>query len=123
MVYFSEHYTLSLRPVFTLVQAGTLCKWANDSQHLLLEHFDMIHNSPSYVYHYALPSCPSSSWLHECYITEPSQGVKVVKGLCGWSPCSRTVSLNVVPVSLSYWDNTIAVGCKFGDILILDVVT
>ena len=48
----------------------------------------------------------------------------MVKGLqAEWGMCSRTVSLGNVPSALSYWNNTIAVGCDAGDILLLDGVT
>ena len=98
--------------------------WANDSQRLLLEHFDTIHDSPSQLYHSALPFSPSSSWFHECYRIELSQEVKVVKGLSEeWGMCFRTALLNDVPYSLSYWNNTIAVGSTNKDILILDAIT
>ena len=98
--------------------------WTNDSQRLLLEHFDTIHNSPSQLYHSALPFCPSSSWLHECYSLELSHEAKVVKGLSAeWGMCSRTALLNVYIYSLSYWNNTIAVGSSNRDILILDAIT
>jgi len=106
------------------VQAGASCMWTNDSQRLLLEHFDIIHNSPSQLYHSALPFCPSSSWLHESYGTELSQEAKVVKGLSvEWGMCSRTALLNCLSWSLSYWNNTIAVASDDGDIFILDATT
>ena len=98
--------------------------WINDSQRFLLEHFDTIHNSPSQLYHSALPFCPSSSWLYECYSSELSQEAKVVKGLSAeWGVCSRIAHLNYAPYSLSYWNNTIAVGSTNQDILILDAIT
>jgi len=98
--------------------------WTNDSQRLLLENFDMIHNSPSQLYHSALPFSPSSSWLHECYSLELSQEAKVIEGLpAEWGMCSRTVLLDDYPNSLSYWNNTIAVGTSNSDILILDAIT
>jgi len=125
-VCFSEyHADCSLRPMFTLlVQAAVSCIWTNDSQRILLEHFDAIHKSPSHLYHYALPFSPSSSWLHECYTAEHLQVVKVVKGLLAeWGTCLRTVLLNDSPWTLSYWNNTIAVGSECGDILILDAIT
>ena len=107
-----------------LIQAGVSCKWTRDSQRFLLEHFDTIHNSPSHIYHSALPFCPSSSWLHKHYSGELSQEVKVVKGLpAGWGQCSRTVSLDSYTQDLSYWNNTIAVGSTTGDIIILDAIT
>ena len=106
------------------IQAGVSCMWINDSQRLLLEHFDMIHNSPSQLYHSALPFCPSSSWLHECYSQELSQEAKVVKGLpVEWGMCSRTAFLNDELWSLSYQNNTIAVGSRNGNIFILDEIT
>jgi len=98
--------------------------WTNDSKRILLEHFDEIHNSPCYLYHYALPFCPSSSWLHEYYTAELSQGVRVVKSLSeGWGMCARTVPLDSILCALSFWNNTIAVGSTHKDILILDAIT
>jgi len=106
------------------VQAGVSCIWKNDSQQFLLENFDIIHNSPFQLYHSALPFCPSSSWLHECYTAELLQVAKVVKGLPEeWEMCSRTALLKGCPWSLSYWNNIIAVGSTNKDILILDAIT
>jgi len=98
--------------------------WTNDSQRILLDNFDTIYNSPSHLYHSALPLSPSSSWLSECYSSELSLEVRVVMGLpAGWGMCSRTVLLNDSPWTLSYWNNTIAVGSGHRDILILDAIT
>ena len=84
----------------------------------------MIHNSPSHIYHYALPFSPVSSWLPKYYSAELSQEVRVVKGtLAEWGTCSRTVSLNGCLQSLACWKNTIAVGLDLGDISILDAIT
>ena len=84
----------------------------------------MIYISPSQVYHLALPFCPSSSWLHEWYPTELSQEVKVIKGLpAGWGICSRTVTLNSKPLTLTCRRNIIVVGLKSGDIITLDGIT
>jgi len=48
----------------------------------------------------------------------------VVRGLpAEWGMCSRTVLLNSHPWTLSYWNNTIAVGSEDRDILILDAIT
>jgi len=106
------------------VQVGVLCKWTNDSQRFLLEHFDTIHNSPSHIYYSALPFSPSSSWLRRCYIEEISPMVKVVKGLpAEWGMCSRTVLLDCVPWALSSWKNTIAVGFEHGGIIIFNTIT
>jgi len=89
-----------------------------------LEHFDIICNSPSHIYHSALPFCPSSSWLHKFYSAELLQGVQVVKGLpAEWGTCLRTVSLDSSPWDLSYYNNTIAVGSWGGDIIILNAIT
>jgi len=45
----------------------------------------------------------------------------VVKGLqTEWGKCSHTVSLDGIPLALSYWNNTIAVGSSSRDIIILD---
>jgi len=107
-----------------LVQTGTPCKWTNDSQRFLLEHLDTIHNSPSQIYHSALPLCPPSSWLHGCYAAELLPEVKVIRGLPGeWGTCSRTVLFDESPLTLSYGNNTIAVGSELGDIIILDAIT
>jgi len=107
-----------------IFQAGVVSKWTNDSQHLLLEHFDTIKNSPSHIYHSALPLSPSSSWLHKCYGTDLSFTVKMVKGLTAeWGKCSRTVMLGSFTQTLSCWNNTVAVGSELGDIIILDTIT
>ena len=77
-----------------VIQTGLSCKWTNDSQRFLLEHFDMISGSPSHIYYSALPLSPPSSWLKNSYSVELKQAVKVVKGpRAGWGACSRTVSL------------------------------
>jgi WD40 repeat protein len=122
MVYFSECcLDYLLRYIFIIVQVGVSCKWTNDTQHLLLEHFDTIHNSPSQIYHSALQLCPSSSWLYGCY---SAKHPKVVKGLLAkWETCSRLIPLKSYPNRLSYWNNIIAVGMQYGDITILDAVT
>jgi WD40 repeat protein len=101
-----------------------LCKWTKDSQHLLLENFDAIHNSPSYLYHCGLPLSPSSSWLHKSYDAELSQGVKVVRGLpTEWGTYSRTVPIPSPPLALACWNNIIAVGLLSSDIIILNGIT
>jgi len=114
----------SEKPIFTSIQTGASCKWLSDSQHFILEHFDTICNSPSQIYHSALPFCPSSSWLHEHYAAELSQEVRVVKGLpTGWGTCSRTVILDQMPLTLAHWKDTIAVGLRSGNIITLDRIT
>jgi len=126
MVYFGKCCaSCLLKFVFIFpIQAGASCIWANDSHRFLLENFDAIHDSPSYLYHSALPFSPSSSWLHECYSSELSQEIKVVKGLSEkWGMCSRTAQLDGHPWSLSCWKNTIAVGSTNKVILILDTIT
>ena len=110
--------------MFTFIQAGVLCKWTNDSKRFLLEHFDTIYNTPSHIYHSALPFSPSSSWLCGHYGAELSQKVKVIKGLpTKWGTCFHTVLLKSYTLNLSCWNNTIAVGSEDGDIIILDVST
>ena len=107
-----------------LVQAGTSCQWVNDSQRLLLEHFDEIHSSPSQIYHSALPFSPPSSWLHKCYAAELSGEVKAVRGLpAEWGACSRTAELESRPLALAYWKDTVAVGSESNDIIILNTIT
>jgi len=106
------------------LQAGVTSKWTNDSQRFLLEHFDTIHNSPSHIYHSALPLSPPSSWLHKCYSAEVPDTVKVVKGLpTQWGICSRTVMLEGHIWDLSYHNNSIAVGSQSRDITILNAIT
>ena len=96
--------------MFRAIQTGVTCKWTNDSQHLLLEHFDTIHNFPSQIYHSVLPLSPPS-WLHKCYSAELSLKVKVIKDLPDeWGTCSHTVPLDNYALTLSYWNDTIAVG-------------
>ena len=98
--------------------------WTDDSQRFILEYFDIIYDSPSEIYHYALPFSPSSSWLCKYYISEFSQEVKVVKGLqAKWGTCFRTVSLNSTPWALAHWKDFVAVGLRSGDIIILNAVT
>ena len=106
------------------IQTGVPCKWTNDSQRFLLEHFDMICGCPSHIYYSALPLSPSSSWVTKCYSVEFTQAVKVVKGPeGGWGTCSRTVSLDDQPNSLSCWNNFVAVGSGSGKVIILDATT
>jgi len=100
-----------------------MCQWTADSQRLILEHFDMICDSPSYIYHFALPISPSSSWLHQYYSAEFSQEIRVVRGVsAGWGACFRTVWFGDL-WSLACWKDTIAVGRKSGSIFILNAIT
>ena len=96
----------------------------NDSQHFLLEHFEAIHDSPSQIYHSALPFSPSSSWLCTYDGVELSQEVRIVKGLqAEWGVCFRTVTLGDSPFTLACWKDIIAVGCYAGDIIFLNGIT
>ena len=55
---------------------------------------------------------------------ELPQTVKVVKGfLAEWGVCSRTVLLDSTPLTLSCGNNTIAIGLRSRDIIILDAIT
>ena len=84
----------------------------------------MIHDSPSKIYHIALPFSPSLSWLREAYSSVLSQEVKVVKGLyTGWGACSRTVFFDDGPIALACWKDLIAVGSVSGNITILNGIT
>ena len=115
---------LPWEPMFTLTQIGASCGWANDSQHLLLEHFDAICSSPSQIYHSALPFSPSSSWVRKCYSADLLGEVKVVRGLpAKWGTCFRTVPFSHGAFGLAHWKDTIAVGLDSGDIIILDGAT
>jgi WD40 repeat protein len=113
-------------PMLIFIQTGVPCKWTNDGQHFLLEHFDMICESPSQIYHSALPLCPSSSWIPKYYSAEPSQVVKLVKGFyTKWGTCTRTITFNETPQAISYSNKTIAVGfwCSCDNIIILNAIT
>ena len=100
------------------------CKWTDDSRRFVLEYFDVIHNSPSLIYHYALPFSPSKSWLRRYYGSELLQEVKVVKGLqAEWGTCSRTVTLDCIPEALVCWRGLVAVALDSNDIIILDLST
>ena len=106
------------------IQAGVSCKWVNDSQRLLLEHFDIIHDCPSQLYFSALPLCPSSSQFHEHDTTKLLKVVRVVKGFSAeWGMCSHTVTLDTNPMSLACWNNTVAVGLESGSIIFLNAIT
>ena len=103
---------------------GVVSGWANDGQCFLLEHFDTIQNSPSHIYHSALPLSPSSSWLYKHYITKASPMVKIIKGVpVGWGVCSRTIPLSSRTLTLSHHGKSIAVGSGPGDIIIFDAIT
>ena len=94
----------------------------NDSQHLLLEHYDRICNSPPQIYRYAVPFCPSSSWLHEYYSAVLSQEVRIAKGFCEWDTCFRTV-MHTSALAIACWKDIIAVGGCDDNIIILDGIT
>jgi len=84
----------------------------------------VIYDSPSYIYNFALPICPPSSWLHQHYSTELSQEVKIIKGIsAGWGTCFRTVLLDEKLLVLACWKDTIAVGLESGPIIILNAIT
>ena len=110
--------------VLRIMQAGISCKWTNDSQRFLLEHLDTIHDSPSQIYHSALPFSPTSTWLQKCYCSELSQEIEVIAGLPdGWGVCSRTVFLGTQAFEVSCWNSTAAIGSVYSDIIILDAIT
>jgi len=120
----SYFWNIHKNTLFRFTQAGISSKWTHDSQRFLLESFDLISNSPSHIYHSALPLTPSSSWLYKGYAAQLSQEVKVVIGLpTEWGHCSRTVTLDVDPTALACQKDTIAVGHSSGDIIILDEIT
>ena len=84
----------------------------------------MIHESPSHIYHSALPFSPSSSWLCECYKEELAQEVEIVTGLPDeWDTCSRTIFFEDRPSALACIGDTIAVCLRSNDIVILDAIT
>ena len=108
----------------TNIQMGISCKWTDDSQQFLLDHLDTIHNSPSHIYHSALPFSPPTTFLQKYYNSEPSREVKVVNRLSArWGTCSRTVSLGIEVYDIAYFNNTVAIGSGHRDIIILDMIT
>ena len=125
MVFKGEFYVKHLLVYILMsIQAGISCKWTDDSQRFLLEHLDTICNSPSQIYHSALPFSPPLSFLQKYYHLELSQEVKVVKGLsAGWGTCSRTASLGARANDISYFNNTVAIGSGHRDIIILGMIT
>ena len=83
----------------------------------------MIRNSPSQIYHSALPFSPSSSWLRESYKAELGEGVKILMGVPDkWDTCSRTISLDGQPTAFSHCRDIIAVGMGRSDVLLLDAI-
>ena len=110
--------------MFMLIQSEVSCKWVDDSQRFLLEHFDAIQGSPSHIYHSALPLCPTSSWLYYHYNTELLQEVKVVKGIpAGWGKCSRTVSLGSTPRVHTSWKDLVVASLYSNDIITINATT
>jgi len=84
----------------------------------------MIYDSPSHIYHSALPFSPSSSWLRQCYKEELAQEVEVVTGLPDeWDTCPRTIFFDVQPLALAYRGDVIAVGSTSNEVVILDAIT
>ena len=82
----------------------------------------MIRNSPSEIYHHALPFSPSSSWLRKSYSAELSREVRVVKGLPGRGSSFHTVSLDHEPTVLTSCGDIIAAGLCSGHVIILDAI-
>ena len=83
----------------------------------------MIRESPSHIYHSALPLSPSSSWLRGCYEAEAAGEVRVLMGLPErWDTCSRTIHFEGPPKAFAHCGDTIAVGVG-SDVVLLDAVT
>ena len=83
----------------------------------------MIHDSPSHLYHSALPLSPSSSWVRRCYETELSEEGRVLVGLPDrWEACSRTIFLRREPSAFAYLGDTIAVGLG-SQVELIDAIT
>ena len=95
----------------------------DDSERLLLGYFDLIRDSPSHIYHSALPLSPSSSWVRQCYGAEAAGEVRVVMGLPDqWDTCTRTVMFGATPRSFAHWGDIIAIGLG-DDVVLLDEIT
>ena len=93
-------------------------------QHFILDCFDIIHNSPSHIYHSALPLSPSLSWFWKYYNSELSREAEVVTGLSAtWGTCFHTVSFQCPATGLACRGSIIVVGLETGKIIILDTVT
>ena len=98
--------------------------WTDDSRRFVLEYFDIIRDSPSHIYHSALPLSPSSSWFHQYYGAELPREVVVVAGLpTKWGASHRTVSFDCTPLALAQWKDIVAVGLDDHHIVILDAIT
>ena len=83
----------------------------------------MIRDSPSHIYHSALPLAPSSSWLRKCYGTEAAGEVRVLMGLPDrWDICSRTIHLDGTPAAFARCGDIIAVGID-SNVVLLDGIT
>ena len=83
----------------------------------------MTRNSPSHIYHSALPLSPSS-WLHECYEREVTREVRVLVGLPDkWDTCSRTISFEGRPTAFAHWGDIISVGLEPDNVVFLDAIT
>ena len=96
---------------------------ADDSERLLLGYFDLIRDSPSHIYHSALPLLPSSSWVRKCYGAEAAEEVRVVMGLPGqWDTCARTMMLENIPLASAHWGDIIAIGLGH-DVVLFDAIT
>ena len=105
-------------------QAGvSTFEQTDDSERFILEYFDVIYDSPSHLYHSALPLCPSSSWVRECYKAELAGEVRVPMGLPHqWDACSRTIFLPSNPSAFAHHGDTIAVGLG-STVELLDAIT
>ena len=88
-----------------------------------MEYFDVIHDSPSHIYHSALPFSPSSSWIRRCYEAELAGEARVLMEVPDkWGECSRTIPLESYSKAFAHWGDMIAVGVK-SDVLLLDAIT
>ena len=98
--------------------------YVDDSERLILDCFDAIHDSPSHIYHTALPLSPSSSWIRKFYKAEVDGEVRVLVGLPDqWDTCSRTIHLGGSTKASAYGGDMIAVGLRSNVVLLLDAVT
>ena len=83
-----------------------------------------VRNSPSHINHSALPLRPASSWLRECYSTELSREVQVVKCLqVKRELFSCTVPSDKIPQALACRKVLVAVGLRSRGIIICDAIT
>jgi WD40 repeat protein len=84
----------------------------------------VIRDSPSHIYHSALPLSSVSSWLCECYKADLAREARVLVGLPDrWETSSRRILVEGEQSAFSHWGDTVAVGLGSSSVLLYDAVT